>query len=95
MQLKPKKPLKTAKNHGFGFGSVPVTALACILKLVHISSSMHASWQRHVFFICSVIFTISRNVDCRRETDTRELGKERGGSVAREGRMEGENIPVT
>ena len=33
---------------------------------------MHASLHCHVLFICSVIFKISRNVDCRRETNTRE-----------------------
>ena len=55
---------------------------------------MHASLRCHVLFICSVIFTISRNVDCRRETDTREIQGEKE-SVAREGRIEGGNMPFT
>ena len=44
---------------------------------------MHAFLYCHVLFIYSVIFTISRNVDCRRETDTREGGRE---GISGEGR---------
>ena len=39
-----------------------------------------------MLFICSVIFTISCSVDCRRETDTRE-GRREG--ISGEGREDG------
>ena len=47
---------------------------------------MHASLHCHVSFICSVIFTKSRNVDCGRDTDTRE---ERREGIDGEGREDG------
>ena len=37
---------------------------------------MHTSLHCHVLLICSIIFTISRSVDCRRGTDTREGRRE-------------------
>ena len=46
---------------------------------------MHASLHCVVLLICSIIFTISRSVDCRRGTDTRE-GRREG--IRGEGREE-------
>ena len=55
---------------------------------------MHASLHfLDVLFMSSIIFTISRSVDCRRETDTRE-GRRQG--IRGEGREDrGGNMPVT
>ena len=57
---------------------------------------MYVSLYCLVLFICSVNYTISRSVDCRRGTDARE--KRRKGereSGVREGRIEGGNMLVT
>ena len=56
-----------------------------VFWLVLSSSSMHASLYCLVLFICSVLFTISRSVDCRRGTDTRERRRE---GVRGEGRKD-------
>ena len=64
-------------------GSASHNFQTLVFWLVLFSSSMHTSLHCHMLFICSVIFTISRNVDCRRETNTRQ-GRREG--ISGEGR---------
>ena len=45
---------------------------ACSIQFIY----MHASLYCLVLFISSVVFTISRSVNCRRGTDTREGRRE-------------------
>ena len=65
---------------------VPQLSYACILaySLQFIYACFFVLSQ-NVLFICSVIFTISRSVDCGRETDTRE---ERREEIRGEGRKD-------
>ena len=64
--------------------------LACSIQFIY---ACFFVLYKNVFLICSVIFTISRSVDCRRETDTREGRREK---IRGEGRQDrGGNMPIT
>ena len=59
-----------------------VRLLACSIQFVY---ACFFVLSQNVSLICFVIFTISRSVDCRRETDTREA---RRGEIRGEGRQD-------